>query len=371
LIKTFALSLSKIVSITSSMKRIVFFLTLFLVSENMILLRAAPYHTITVDGDLSDWQNDEIVASDGVDSVWNPAEGTNEIKNIYATWNETDLFIAIEGIATDKGILLYLDSSQSRGFGDLRELRTWNRRVSFAGDFAPDFFFAAWGSSSDGNFYKLSSSSTADDFTSKCGVKAPALNSKKYGWEIKIPWDLIYSRGNFVPYDIKIKCFVSLATGDVGSSDFGSYGYLGGDCVPDDKITGLGDVVISTWVVIAPDKNSDGVPDNNFKDVALAFKSVTVVPVRFVPSMGGGSTASITVETTKEASVSAGIYDIAGRKIKTLSESAASNGFLKNFLWDGRYDSGNSAPAGVYIISIRASNGAESVRINKAIVVIR
>jgi len=349
--------------------------------ESFPALFSAPYHTISVDGNLSEWSDEEKSVADGVDSVWDPGLGINEIKNIYATWDASNLYIAVEGAAENKGLLLYMDSGQSnkKGYGDLRELRTWNRRSAFNG-WSPDFFFAAWGSS-DGNFYKLSSSWTAEDITSRCSVKGPSGTATRSGWEIKIPFDLIYSRGNSVPPGVSIKIFASLATGDVSSSDFGAYGYLGGDCVPDDNISGLGDVVISTYALISPDAaDGDGVPDDNFKGVVLAFKSVTVSPVRFAPLVEGGSLASVVVQTNKEATVTVGVYDIAGRKIKTLSEKDGSpEGFKRSFVWDGSADNllggagGGTliAPRGVYIISVRATNGSESARVNKAIVVIR
>ncbi|MDI6757186.1 MAG: hypothetical protein QME32_04100, partial [Endomicrobiia bacterium] len=294
-----------------------FIVSLFLLPSVFYLLPgayAAPRHTITVDGDLSEWASDETKVADSADSVWDPGADKNEIKNLRVTWDAESLYVGVEGMATDKGILLYLDSGRAAGFSDLREIKTWNRRARFE-NFAPDFFYGAW-SGSDGNFYRLSSSWSAEDVSSKCSLKN-SKTSPAPGWEMKIPFDLIYARGKAVDPGARIKIFASLATGDIGSGAFGDYGYLGGDCAPNNDITGLGDALISNWATVVLDSDGDGLPDDAFRRAALSFKEASLSDVKFSPALH--STMVLRAETTKESSVSAEIYALDGKKIRTLA----------------------------------------------------
>lgn len=60
------------------------------------------------------------------------------------------------------------------------------------------------------------------------------------------------------------------------------------------------------------------------------------------------------------------IYDIAGRRVRTLETSSYRNG-LGTTLWDGRDDSGRAVAGGVYFVRLSA-NG---LRVNKRVVVVR
>ncbi|PKN02104.1 MAG: hypothetical protein CVU77_01400 [Elusimicrobia bacterium HGW-Elusimicrobia-1] len=343
---------------------LIFFYTL--TPKPHALLFSAPRHTITVDGDLSEWASDETRVADSADSVWDPGAGKNEIKNLRVTWDAEALYVGVEGMATDKGILLYLDSGRGAGYSDLREIKTWNRRVSFE-NFAPDFFYGAW-DGSDGNFYRLSSSWSAENVSSKCSLKN-SKTSAAAGWEMKIPFDLLYSRGNAVDTGARIKIFASLATGDIGSAASGDYGYLGGDCAPDNELTGLGDALISNYAQVVVDSDGDGLPDDAFARAALSFREVSLSEVKFAPALH--SLTILRVEVTKESSVSAEIYGLDGKKIRTLSAQTSAQNFVLSFSWDGRDDSGADVAGGVYIINLRASSLDESARLNKAVVVIR
>ncbi|GAB4580290.1 MAG: hypothetical protein Fur0022_30290 [Anaerolineales bacterium] len=74
---------------------------------------AAPetaYHTITIDGDLSDWASDELLQADGTYSL-------------YLTWDATNLYLGLEGaylgdtIGQDKSFFACFDTNLTSGSG--------------------------------------------------------------------------------------------------------------------------------------------------------------------------------------------------------------------------------------------------------------
>lgn len=330
-------------------------------------LYAAPHHTISVDGDLSDWLSDEKRISDESDSNWNPGTDRNEIKNLYVTWDESNLYIGIEGKVENNGLLLFLDSEPDKGYTDLTQINTWNRKVRFE-NFKPDYFYGAW-DGSDGNFYRLKSSMTVEDISGRCVLKN-SKTSRRFGWELKIPFDILYSRGNNVPPGTKISLCASLATGDVGRDSYGAFGYLGGDTAPNNNfVTGFSTATLKTFESVTIDENSDGLPDNAYGTSSLQISQINILPVKFAPAIHNNSTISFQVN--KPATSEVTIFNLDGDLIKRLSEGQSSREFFKTFTWDGKDSGGNKVKSGVYIINIKVDSSSESRRLNKAVVVVR
>lgn len=352
---------------------IISFIICFIISSTFYLsispspyVYSSPHHTITVDGDLSEWSDDELRVPDENDSVWNPGTGLNEIKNIFVTWDDSSLYIGIEGKITNNGLILFMDSGKKSGFNDLRQINTWNRKVVFEG-WAPDFFYGAW-DGADGNFYKISSLRTADDISWRCRMKNSKTSSRP-GWEIKIPFDLIYSMGNSVPENTSIRLCATIVTGDVSSDSYGNYGYIGGDTAPDNEFTGFNEATLNNFLTVSLDQNSDGLPDNTFAGATLNLSGVKITPVRFAPKIH--SNVVISFDVSKAATVSVGIYDLNGKLIKSLQQTASSTDFQKFYSWDAKNSNDENVASGVYIANIKAETSTESRRVNKAIVVIR
>ncbi|MBI5573167.1 MAG: T9SS type A sorting domain-containing protein [Elusimicrobia bacterium] len=321
---------------------------------------AKPYHTITVDGNLSDWSDDEILINDASDSDWT---GGNEIEKLYLTWDKNNLYLAVAGQSTDTGLLIYFDFKDG-GYSDLTKVNSWNRKVIFANR-EIDYFYGSW-SGSDGNFYEITASSSVSDTSI----------SKKHssGWELAIPFDTIYKLGSGkVPISQIVSVFVSLAMGDTGSDSYGSFGYLGGDCAPNNYITGLSTstIFVSTSTVI--DTDSDGVPDDNYSSTKLKITSCDASPNPFSPDNSGyADDTAISFFITKQAQLKISVYDISGRDVKNIADefiSDTSQAITKK--WDGKNKNGDIVPAGIYFINISAESSDERARKNIAVAVIK
>ena len=71
-----------------------------LTNAGNVFVSYGPPTLITLDGrfDPSEWPACAVAVADSFDSVWNPpAETTNEIQALYATWDSTYLYLGIRG----------------------------------------------------------------------------------------------------------------------------------------------------------------------------------------------------------------------------------------------------------------------------------
>lgn len=330
-------------------------------------LYAKAYHTITVDGDLSDWSNDEVLIDDSSDfSDWQD----NEINRVYLTWDKNNFYVGIDGKSKDTGLLIFFDF-KSGGQSNLTKMDTWNRKIIFEKNYI-DYFYGSW-SGSDGNFYEVQSSTHASDISV----------SKKHfsGWELAIPFDTIYKLGSGkVSKNARVSIFVSLATGDMGSELIGgttvNFGYLGGDCAPNNTITGLSTSTITQMATKIIDADSDGIPDNNYSLTELKISNIDISPNPFSPDNSGFcDDTSISFALSKPARIKITVYDIAGRHIKDIADEEISidtvNTLQITKKWDGKNGSSEIVPSGIYFFNIVATSSGERVRKNKAVAVIK
>jgi len=325
------------------------------------LIYCLPYHTITVDGNLSDWSDDEILINDANDSDWS---GGNEIEKLYLTWDKNNLYLAVAGQSMNTGLLIYFDFKDG-GYSDLTKVNSWNRKIIFEKNYI-DYFYGSW-SGNDGNFYEITASTSVSDTSI----------SKKHssGWELAIPFDTVYKLGTGkVPKNAAVSIFASLATGDTGSDSYGLFGYLGGDCAPNNYITGLATSTILTLTSTVIDTDSDGVSDDNYLSTKLKITSCEVAPNPFSPDNSGyADDTAISFFITKPAQLKISVYDISGRHIKDIADeplvSQTSQTVTKK--WDGKDKNGDTVPAGIYFINISAESSDERVRKNVAVAVIK
>jgi len=341
-----------------------FRITCFLLITLITCLYAKPYHTITVDGNLSDWSEDESLADDRNDSVWT---GGNEIEKVYLTWDRNNIYIGIKGQSNNTGLVIYFDFGTD-GFSDLTGINTWNRKVIFQNK-KMDYFYGSW-SQSGGNFYEILTATSASDISvSKKSVS---------GWEMAIPFETIYKVGaGNVTSGSSVSLFVSLATGDMGfemiSGSTVTYGYLGGDCVPNNSISGLSVSTITAVLSKTFDSNSDGIPDDSYSNDKLGIRNASISPNPFSPDGNGfADTAQISFFVTKPAQVKVSIYDVSGKHIKDIcNEYFSGNNLAVNKIWDGKDDSGGAAGAGIYFINIVAESAGERTRKNLPVAIIK
>lgn len=343
---------------------------------------AAPYHTITIDGDMSDWSSDEIVAADQNDSTFDPGTGKNEIQNLYVTWDRNNLYCGIEGQSNNNGMLLYFDVNpgDGKGQGNLFSINTWNRHLIFQGSvslpggttvpFLPDFFYGSW-DGSGGNFYSLPSSITVQDVSAQVSLST-SRTSKKPGLELRIPFSALYGLGDGnIPAGARIAMVAALAPG----GDF-----LGGDSAPNNvnnvALTNFTSSTLNNFVLVQIDKDRDSIPDNTFSGITrLEMTRPVMNPNPFAPTTtGSAKSTNISFFINLPSNVSVRIFDMAGRQLRNLVNETVSfqqSPQRVDYTWDGKDENGEIVPVGIYVVNVRASSSFGGARENAAVAVVK
>ncbi len=80
------------------------------------------------------------------------------------------------------------------------------------------------------------------------------------------------------------------------------------------------------------------------------------------PNPFNPSTA-ISFDLADDGPVRLHVYDLSGRRLRTLLDGTVGAGSNHQVVWDGRDDAGNDLPSGVYFLSLRADSRMESMRL--------
>jgi hypothetical protein len=323
----------------------------------------APTTTVTIDGNVSDadWACAEARLNDLWDSAWNgPAPGdTNEILVVLADWDSTYLYLGIRGFVNGNSWLLYLDTDVDgpNGFTNLTAIDTWERGATFtATGFKPDYEYGAYqhqgGFDSEG-MWKILSATTTQSISSQIYMAFDPQHVYGYGGgtELAIPWDVLYGLGaGHVPAGCKIGVVASICW------DPEPGGELGGDVAPNNVSATL--PVVDNFLRIVVDADANGVPDAGQRAgapkidaprssrVLGAYPSPAASLVR-VPVVLGGA------DGREAHQVRAEVYDIAGRRVRTVFEGSLAAG-RHALEWDGTAAPGVPAPAGIYFMRVTA-----------------
>ncbi|MCK4547289.1 MAG: T9SS type A sorting domain-containing protein [Candidatus Eisenbacteria sp.] len=222
---------------------------------------AAPWHTITVDGSITDWQLDEKQWDDPVGDVrWG---GNNDSDDLYCTWDSTTLYLAFtDDAAGSNSAMIFIDADADSltGWTDFTTDPTWKRHMTFS-SVGIDLYFGEYGNHTGREVHRKDGA-TDTDITALCST---AYSGGKH--EIGIPWNQVYPGGFPVGAQIRI------LAANPGSCDIcGAYDACpnstrdaDSDGTPDesdpdtpyDQITDLDQSVL---VVI--DADADGIPDD-------------------------------------------------------------------------------------------------------------
>lgn len=339
-------------------------------------LFSAPFHKIIIDGNLSDFSNDELIYEDKNDSLWlSPTEGDNEIQALYLTWDDKNLYIGIEGKVTDNGILCFIDINpeQKLGFNDLTRIPSWNRKICFENNYI-DFFYGSW-NQNDGWFYEIISDYAVRDITSQISRRSNR-NSPKPGFELSIPFDTLYKQAEGkVEKNAKIKIFVTLVTGDIAyDKNIGvNYGYIGGDILPNDaKVKLLQPTTIYNLIEKTIDENSDSLPDDKLQQKPLHITNVYFSNKIFHPPVEG---TFFSFTLSKPSIVNLKIFNTAGKLVKHHINNHTVNFQTDTetitYFWNGRDENGNPLPSGIYIFNLLVETANEKKTINKPVAILR
>ncbi|MEO0268958.1 MAG: hypothetical protein ABIN73_04360 [candidate division WOR-3 bacterium] len=216
----------------------------------LLFLINITYKTITVDGDLKDFSEDEKVLSDRYgDSFWGIQ---NELTNFFLTWDKNNIYIGVEYIVKNNALLIVFDTGE-KGVSDLDILNWYPRNLKLYGIEA-NYILALWDADlSKGGFRKISTSGSTSDLSSYTEIYNRGKSGEKSYIEAKIPFPLIFENGFNSGSNLKI--FLCIAGGDHSGS---------GDISPDNlDVDGLPPEYIRRFLLINLDKNLDAKPDSN------------------------------------------------------------------------------------------------------------
>lgn len=321
----------------------------------------APATKIQIDGWVADddWTDPQLMCEDYWDSEWNgTAPGdTNEINVLFADWDSTYLYLGIRGHVQGNSWILYLDTDVDGplGYTDLTAIDTWERGATFsATGFKPDYEYGAYqhqGPYDSHGMWRILSPTTTENISSQVFMAFDPQHTYGYdgGSELAIPWDALFGLGpGLVPPGTTIGIVASVCW------DPEPDGELGGDSAPSNVIATLPE--IDDFCQVQVDADMDGRPD---MDITPVPEDVLATETRIFSAYPNPFQAQSRVPVLLAApagrivhfDVRAEIYDVAGRRVRTVFEGRLPSG--SHFLdWDGRTASGRTVAAGIYFMRV-------------------
>ena len=216
-----------------------------------VFLLAFTYHTVEIDGNLSNFEPDELIYQDAnSDSYW---QG-NELYGLFLTWDAQALYLGLSYRVQNNAVLLVLDADRGRGVNDINNLDWYPRNFQFYG-MSADVLCALWNAElSTGGVREI----LAKDRTQPLrGVEIinNGVSGDSSALMLRIPFSALYGGAGVVkPYDtIKL---VALVTG----SDHA----MGADAIPDNDNIGSSSA-IRTHIEVVLDANGDSISDDSVK----------------------------------------------------------------------------------------------------------
>jgi len=321
---------------------------------------------ITIDGyiDPAEWAPYTLVVDDpDDDSTWHPVDPLmNELYGLYVDWDEDFLYLGVNGQVETNSWLLYLDTDPdgANGETDLTAIDAWERGTTFtASGFRADFQYGcyqhqgAWDSDS---FFSIDSDTSTTALTDSIISAFDSQHNYGVGGgsEMAIPWNALYGLGpGLVPPNAEFSLVCSICW------DPEPDGELGGDSAPSNTSSSL--PVIDNAYTIIIDHDGDGLPDEGATDVPDEGE-VVVGRSRLLqnsPNPFNPTTTIPFVISGASEDVSLAVYDLAGRRVKTLVDGPVRAG-RRSVVWNGRDEAGNPVASGVYFARL-ATSGVEDV----------
>ncbi len=362
------------------------FFNLYSVTESDLTSR------IIIDGNSNEFTDDEIILVDSLgnllelpnDSFWGEF---NDVKQIKVTWDETNLYIAVDACSWNNNVMLFIDIYDDYGIQDLKELNTWKRSFKFY-NFNPDFFLATWDTNDYPQFWKVNkgSSKLAKEMTVEKYATFNTGNLDR-SMEVAIPLDsLYYDESHSLLNNPEIKFLAVLTSGDDNKS--------GPDAAPD-NLGGMSEnpddtIVLDNYVSIlidAPenevDEFGDGLPDlgikpntrtNYLKRPPFKALPLEIIKVNFdngkVLAINKMDKISFDLKLNRASIFGVEIYNLEGKHIGNADYSNIQDEEgIQKWEWTGRDKQGQFVPFGLYVLRFIAESG--EVHHKEAIAVIK
>ena len=177
--------------------------------------------SITVDGNLGDWRSDTVVGT-GKDN----GEAGAKLDKLYVAWDDNYLYIAIKTNNTASWNVAYgfgidVDPGSGKGYtGGDSPSDAWNRKIGFKSPFAIDYeVYFYWSGSSNSitsaQLFKWTGSewTKTADLTGGTDYASTGGSNGLQTLEIKIPWSSLGSPNS--PEDVAVIAWI---TGNSGSA---------------------------------------------------------------------------------------------------------------------------------------------------------
>ena len=80
--------------------------------------------------------------------------------------------------------------------------------------------------------------------------------------------------------------------------------------------------------------------------------------------LSGNQSARIVFSIPRSARVAVDLFDVQGRRVATLA-SGPRNAGIHRVAWDGRFQEGGRAPAGVYLVRLATADGTATAKLTR------
>lgn len=349
----------------------------------------------------------------------------NDVNQIHVTWDSKFLYVAVDGITWGNNLMLFFDVTRENrtdlgtGLPDMLNVNAWRRNISFANDFAPDFFLATWDGNATPQIWTYQNTRTVNQVPAAAFRTAATFSSNAVGraMEAAIPWGLVFQRDSVVVHSayadtvpiiprgfdtLRLLTCITAGPDGTGSPDSAPDNFSG------HQVDGNAPALLDNYVILPLDlldaggePNPDRVPDmpgagatfsidvgrrRTFLQrppiAGIAFSLADVVIGQGVVSPESGRQLEfrvaldqrLTAESGEGRSLSltAEIYDLRGERVRLLYHNLRIPALdLPRFdanRWDGRDARGQMVPGGIYILRVVLEPGQDQVRRSFAVV---
>jgi hypothetical protein len=340
---------------------------------------------IRIDGRTVEYSDDEwildaatVFRESDSDSRWG---ASNDAWRIAATWDETYLYLAIEGSIHQSALMAFLEHTGG-GVPDMISAGSIRRNIEFFG-ILPNLVIQANRASIDATVAVVSVLDplrylAPDQFDSRYFQPTQGAGAL----EIALPWSRVLPRAGFVK-------LLACVTGGVGTG--------AGDAAPDPSqllsVNRQAQAHLDNAITIPVDDNHDGRPDMGVMPRSVVtFEFEQAEPVRSETDVGlrleTNSFAPDNAEvlrfqidaTCRDATVvyvSCEVYSTSGDRVRVLFRDQArvlqAGADPPWDVWDGRDDRGDIVRGGMYVLLVTggASPGAVSSSAKESAAVVR